>query len=353
MIGFSRGRFGPIQVVSSLDYADTIITGMSARVMTPDRLTWNIFDLYTNIDSPDDRHLWRDEARQLGRGHLVRLVDSCLRLGLYPDPEELSLDVDLQHRDFWFQVVTRLEELIVQVLQENAAEISAGDFERLYLRVRLEGALEGVGPPRPSRTRPTHVSIICEPFGPYAEEICTVVLAKRVSSGSLTDRAKTASNYPGYLALKEEALEAARCMGIKAADVITLKDVGPNGLIGPGECSVATLGGLWEIDDVYTVVVPDPAVHNTLVGRTAWWVMKLAREQLGFEAVYRTITLTDLFTAIELWKTGNATYLSSIAAVGRLRLPSIKIGRQLDALLQQAIRGEIYPQWSLRVILKP
>lgn len=352
MLGFSRGKFIPTTVVSGIDYADTIITGISATVVTPDRRVWNIFDLLTSADPLEDQHLWREEAWLLGRGHLARMVDSCVRLGLYPDPAELRLDVQFGDVKFWHHAVLRLQDLLIDVLHHNAKEIIAGNFERLYLRVRLEGARERLGPPKPSKLRPAHTSIICEPLGAYAAETCRVVLSKRLSCGSLTDRPKTACNYPGYFALKEEALEAARQMGIEAGDIITIKNIGPNGLLGPGECAAATLGGLWEINGIYTVVVPDPMVHNTLVGRTAWWVMKLAREQLGFKVEYHPITLADLFTAIELWKTGNATYLSSIAAIGRLPLPSTKVGRQLDALLRQAMRGELYPDWSLRVTLK-
>lgn len=352
MIGFNKGRFVPdVTAVSGIDYADTIFTGMSATVVSPDRRVWNIFDLLTARYPADDWQLWLPEVQKLGRGHLARMVDSCLRLGIYPDPDELGLDVGPKDATFWTKAVEMLQILTVLAMQKNRDAILAGDFDRLYLRVRLEGARTYIGPPKPSEARPAHVSIICQPLGTYTAETCVVVLADQISSGTLTDRAKTAANYPNYLAAKEKGAHKAAHMGIAADDVIMLKSIGANGLVGPGECSTSTLGGLWEFDGVPTVFVPDPEIHNVLAGRTAWWVMKLAKEQLGLGAMYRPITLTDLFTAKELWRTGNATYLSSITHVGRLPLPSIEVGRKLDALLRQAMKGEIYPEWSLKVVL--
>jgi branched-subunit amino acid aminotransferase/4-amino-4-deoxychorismate lyase len=352
VIGFHRGEYVPdVTAVSGIDYADTIFTGMSATVVSPDRDVWNIFDLITDKHPEDDRDLWLAEAEALGRGHLVRMVDSCLRLGIYPDPNELGLNIDPEDGTFWAKVVGRLKALTALAMQKNRDAILAGDFDRLYLRIRLEGARTYIGPPKPSETRPAHVSIICEPLGAYATETCAVALADHVTSGTLTDRVKAATNYPGYLAAKERAIHAAGHMGVVVHDVITLKSIGPNGLVGPGECATSTLGGLWEVDGVPTVVVPDPTVHNVLPGRTAWWVMELAKGLLKLEARYGIITLTDLFTAKELWRTGNATYLSSIRRIGRLELPSIEVGRKLDRLLRRAMRGELYPEWSLKVVL--
>jgi branched-subunit amino acid aminotransferase/4-amino-4-deoxychorismate lyase len=134
-------------------------------------------------------------------------------------------------------------------------------------------------------------------------------------------------------------------------DAFSLK-MGNNGQLLVGECSTATLGGVWDYDGTPTVIVPHHETNNTLVGRTAWWVLRLAKEQLGMNAQYAQMTLTDLLCAQELWRTGNASFLASISGIGCLTNPTWAepvIGPQLNSLLRSAMKGEIYPEYSTYV----
>ena len=124
MIGFNRGEFTPTTAVSGIGYADTIFTGMSATVVSPDRRVWNIFDLWTERYPHDGWQLWLPEAQKLGRGRLVRMVDSCLRLGIYPDPDELGLDADPKDAAFWAKAVGMLHTLTVLAMQKTAMAYS-------------------------------------------------------------------------------------------------------------------------------------------------------------------------------------------------------------------------------------
>ncbi|MCA9390544.1 hypothetical protein KC571_04010, partial [candidate division WWE3 bacterium] len=66
------------------------------------------------------------------------------------------------------------------------------------------------------------------------------------------------------------------------------------------------------------------------------------------------LTLADLFCAQELWRSGNASYLAPISAIGGLSsetLRAAEIGKRINQLLLQTMRGEIYEAFSERVCL--
>lgn len=104
MIGYDGFDWRPdLEVQSGNNYGDGIITGASAIVVNTSRKEWSIFDLWTPIKSYRDEHLWVPVAERLGRGHLIRLIDSCIRLGIYPDPKQIGTNLSpIEHPDkFW------------------------------------------------------------------------------------------------------------------------------------------------------------------------------------------------------------------------------------------------------------
>ncbi|UCD22410.1 MAG: aminotransferase class IV, partial [Chloroflexota bacterium] len=102
---------------------------------------------------------------------------------------------------------------------------------------------------------------------------------------------------------------------------------------GSGENIFLVLGG--------QLVTPSPS-DNILVGITRDTVMRLARNELGIDAIERQVDRSELYAAEECFFTGTAANLAPILEIDRRRIGTGEIGEittRLQRLFAEVILG--------------
>jgi branched-chain amino acid aminotransferase len=105
------------------------------------------------------------------------------------------------------------------------------------------------------------------------------------------------------------------------------------------------------------VVYTPPITDNILEGITRRTVLELMREEMGLEAVERSIDRTEVYIAEEIFMTGTAAQVTAITKVDHRKIGSGEMGPiagQLRRLYDDAVRGRLkkYRHWNKAVFEK-
>jgi branched-chain amino acid aminotransferase len=223
-------------------------------------------------------------------------------------------------------------------LTEITAEVVAtcGFREDVYIRPIAYKSGEVIGPKLDGVEDDFMVFAI--PFGNYldldAGIRCQTSTWRRVPDTSIPARAKVNGLYVNSALAKTEAIEN----GFDEA--IMLNDDG-HVSEGSGENLVMLRHG--------RLIMPARS-DNILEGITLDSVCTLAREELGFEIIERTIDRTELYIADEVFLTGTAAHISAVTEVDRRTIADGRVGpvtSQLQRLFFDCIRGRNpkYAHW--------
>jgi branched-chain amino acid aminotransferase len=183
-----------------------------------------------------------------------------------------------------------------------------------------------------------HFAIFTTTLGKYIEAPngcrCCTSTYRRIDDNSIPARAKVTGGYVNSALAKTEA----QLNGFDEA--IMLTDEG-HVCEGSGE-------NIFLVAD-NKLITPSTS-DNILVGITRGSVMQFAREQLGVEAIERSIDRSELFAADECFMTGTAAEITPVIEVDRRPIGAGAIGpltRQLQAIFFDVVRGRSpqYAQW--------
>jgi branched-chain amino acid aminotransferase len=105
------------------------------------------------------------------------------------------------------------------------------------------------------------------------------------------------------------------------------------------------------------VVYTPPITDNILEGITRRTVLELMREEMGLEAVERSIDRTEVYIAEEIFMTGTAAQVTAITKVDHRKIGSGEMGpiaSRLRQLYDDAVRGRLkkYRHWNKAVFEK-
>ena len=105
------------------------------------------------------------------------------------------------------------------------------------------------------------------------------------------------------------------------------------------------------------VVHTPPITDNILEGITRRTVLELMREEMGLEAIERSIDRTEVYIAEEIFMTGTAAQVTAITKVDHRKIGSGEMGPiagQLRRLYDDAVRGRLkkYRHWNKAVFEK-
>jgi branched-chain amino acid aminotransferase len=105
------------------------------------------------------------------------------------------------------------------------------------------------------------------------------------------------------------------------------------------------------------VVHTPPITDNILEGITRRTVLELMREEMGLEAIERSIDRTEVYIAEEIIMTGTAAQVTAITKVDHRKIGSGEMGPiagQLRRLYDDAVRGRLkkYRHWNKAVFEK-
>jgi branched-chain amino acid aminotransferase len=105
------------------------------------------------------------------------------------------------------------------------------------------------------------------------------------------------------------------------------------------------------------VVQTPPITDNILEGITRRTVLELMREEMGLEAIERSIDRTEVYIAEEIFMTGTAAQVTAITKVDHRKIGSGEMGPiagQLRRLYDDAVRGRLkkYRHWNKAVFEK-
>ncbi len=174
--------------------------------------------------------------------------------------------------------------------------------------------------------------IFITPFGPYLDVTkgirCCVSSWRRIDDNSIPARAKVTGGYINSALAKSEAEED----GYEEAILLT-----QDGHVseGSGENIFLVIDGR---------LVTPPSSDNILIGITRESIIALAREEMGVETVERSIDRSELFTCDEVFLTGTAAHVTSVAEIDRRPVGGKQgigpITARLQQLYFEVIRGD-------------
>ncbi|MDP2735132.1 MAG: aminotransferase class IV [bacterium] len=276
----------------ALDYARVGISGIRVTPHFQDPNTLLIFSLYE---------------------HLVRIEDTCKRLGMYPE----------------FQT-GELFTAVLDVVKANAAILANGG----YLRALIYDDRQVIAP---QPEGPAQVAIYAAPFGEYiAEGDFRVTFDEILRTGEL-GRAKAAANYVRLSAAQERGRK------LKVEDVIGVT-IGRLGQLILGEGTTSSL-----FICLRGRIYAPPLDAGVLAGITRMRVLQLARD-MGYPAYEMDVPISWIPLAEEMFLTGTASYVAPITHFGRHQLETA-VGEKLNQRLRAVMRGEIekYSSWNTPV----
>ena len=187
--------------------------------------------------------------------------------------------------------------------------------------------------------------IFCAPFGPYLDINAGIRVQtsswRRVEDTSIPARAKNTGIYINSALAKTEAVE-------NGYDEAIMLSQDGNVSEGSGENVVVVRNG--------RLITPSPA-DNVLEGITLSTVLELAQNELGLEVEARSISRSELYVADEVFLTGTAAHVTSVAEVDRREVGDGGIGpitKQLQKIYFDIIYGRNpkYAHWCTPVPLR-
>lgn len=182
--------------------------------------------------------------------------------------------------------------------------------------------------------------IFVTPFGPYldvdAGARCCTSSWRRVSDMGIPARAKPTGIYLNSALAKTEA----QMNGFDEAIVLSHE----------GHVSEGSGENIFIVQNGR--LITPPASDDILVGITRDTVVQLAREELGIEAVERSIDRSELYIADEVFMTGTAAHVTPIIEIDHRKINHGAVGpvtQQLLRLYFAAAKGEMerYSDWVI------
>lgn len=180
--------------------------------------------------------------------------------------------------------------------------------------------------------------MFCIPFGPYLDLTkgihCCTSTWRRVADTGIPARAKVTGIYANGALAKTEA----NLNGFEEA--IMLSEDG-HVSEGSGENLFMVMDG--------KVVTPPPQ-DNILVGITRASVIQLLEDEMGVQTVERAIDRSELYIADEVFLTGTAAHVTSVAKLDHREIGNGGIGDitgRLQELYFEIVKGEVpkYHDW--------
>lgn len=180
--------------------------------------------------------------------------------------------------------------------------------------------------------------MFCIPFGPYLDLTkgihCCTSSWRRVADNGIPARAKVTGIYANGALAKTEAM----LNGFEEA--IVLSDDG-HVSEGSGENLFMVMDGQ---------LITPPAQDNILVGITRDCVMQLAEEQFGMKTIERSIDRSELYVADEVFLTGTAAHVTSVAKIDHRDIGNGGIGDftgKMQELYFNIVKGDVpkYRHW--------
>lgn len=175
------------------------------------------------------------------------------------------------------------------------------------------------------------------PWGPYLNAdggTCCVSTWRRSDDNTIPPQAKITGAYINNALVKSEAVRNGYDEGIMLT---------PDGHVaeGSGENIFLVIEGK---------LVTPPPYNNILSGITRDTVMKLARQELGWEVIERPIDRCELYLASECFLTGTAAHISPVVSIDHRPVGNGEVGkitRSLQDIYFQVIRGNLpaYKDW--------
>jgi len=188
--------------------------------------------------------------------------------------------------------------------------------------------------------------IFITPFGPYLDVTrgirCCVSSWRRIDDNSIPARAKITGGYINSALAKSEAEED----GYDEAILLTQD----------GHVSEGSGENIFLVNEGR--LITPPSSDNILMGITRESAITLAREELGLETVERSIDRSELYTCEEVFLTGTAAHITSVAEIDRRAVGGREgigpVTAQLQRLYFEAIKGNNskYRHWLVPVYTK-
>lgn len=266
------------------------------------------------------RGYWNDEADQL---FIFRILDHYRR---FLDSAKL-LRMSLPHS------VEDLADITVRLLRQE------GYREDVYIRPLGYKASEGIG----CRLHGLldEVTIFAQPYGSYMKEDgahVTFSSWRRVDDNAIPPRGKIGGAYVNSALIKTDAV----LNGFDEALVLT----------DDGHLAEGSAMNVFIVRD--GVASTPPVTANVLEGITRRTVMRLLGEEMGVEAVERSIDRSEVYLADEVFFCGTGAQVVSVTRVDQRTIADGETGPitgQLRELYHDTVRGRLeeYRDWCTPV----
>ncbi|MBW8011986.1 MAG: branched-chain amino acid transaminase [Chloroflexi bacterium] len=270
------------------------------------------------------RAYWNDQEEEL---FVFRPMDHFRRF--LQSAQLLLMDVELTPEN--------LTEITVELMQKE------NHREDVYIRPLVYKSDELVGVRLHDLS--SEITIFSVPFGKYVSNDTgahvTFSSWRRVDDNMIPARGKIAGAYVNTAFIKTDAIRA----GFDEALVLNVD----------GHISEGSAENVFMLRDgvIYTPRITD----NILEGITRRTIIELAREELGYEVVERSIDRTEIYLCDEFFMTGTAAQVTAVTMVDHRPIGNGEMGpvaAQLRELYMDAVRGKLekYRHWNQPVYAK-
>ena len=245
-----------------------------------------------------------------------------------------SLKMMVMDHDYDEEALTKI---VIELIQKE------GHRQDVYIRPLAYKADEIIGVKL--HDLETEVTIFTLPFGRYVANDTgahvTVSSWRRLDDNMIPARGKIAGAYVNTAFIKTDAVRA----GFDEAIVLDHN----------GHLSEGSAENLFMMRD--GKLLTPPVSDNILEGITRHTIITLAQEELGLEAVERSIDRTEVFICDELFMTGTAAQVTAITKVDHRDVGTGEMGpvtAQLRELYDDAVRGKMkkYRAWNTPIYEK-
>jgi branched-chain amino acid aminotransferase len=187
-------------------------------------------------------------------------------------------------------------------------------------------------------TNPVEVVIMCYPWGAYLGEegqkagITAMISSwKRVGPNTIPHVAKATGIYLNSMLATHEARRAGYDEAILLTDDGYVAD-------GPGENVFVVQGN---------VIATPPLSTSILPGITRETIMQIARDDLGYSVVEKSLIRPDLYLADEVFMSGTATEVAPVRSVDDQEIGVGPVALQLQQAYWDLVRGknDRYTDW--------
>lgn len=270
------------------------------------------------------RAYWNDKEEEL---FIFRPMDHFRRF--LQSSQLLLMDVELTPE--------KLTEITVELLQKE------NHREDVYVRPLVYKSDELVGVRLHDLN--SEVTIFSVPFGRYVTNDTgahvTFSSWRRVDDNMIPARGKIAGAYVNTAFIKTDAVRA----GFDEALVLNVD----------GHISEGSAENVFMVRD--GVISTPKITDNILEGITRRTVIELAREELGYDIVERSIDRTEIYLCDEFFMTGTAAQVTAVTMVDHRPIGNGEMGpvtAQLRELYMDVVRGNLekYRHWNKPVYAK-